>query len=303
MSAKCSLTELIKGTTEVIMVPCVYDCGSALAAQLSGAQAILLSGGELGESLLGAPEMMLTADEVTHAVRRICSFAEIPLIVDCGAGFDNPLSAYRTARSFVESGAKGLLLGNEPGQTYEDYKAALRACLKACEGSDCIVIARKNTPLDTEEQIAETIHDLKECVDMGAAATMCCGLSHMPNASEVAARLGDELPGWGFYPDQNSCNGVPDVVNEEIWKHGFKMISYHYMMKVAVAAMWEYGLKNMQNKNNVASNEYAFPNGMTGASALPLFKMQEYMDMMFRFMDQPVQQFRVPGSRPGRENG
>lgn len=79
------------------MVPCIFDCGSALAAKLSGAKAILLSGGELGESMMGCIEPMLTTDEVVGAVERICAFSDLPLIVDVSAGFETPLSAYRTA--------------------------------------------------------------------------------------------------------------------------------------------------------------------------------------------------------------
>lgn len=60
MPAKFTFKQLLQQENEVIMVPCIYDCGSALAAELSGAKATLLSGGELAESQLGALEPMLT---------------------------------------------------------------------------------------------------------------------------------------------------------------------------------------------------------------------------------------------------
>lgn len=87
MSAKYNFRELAKKTDECVMMPCIYDCASALAAELSGAEATLLSGGELGESN-GVLEPMLTTDEVVHAVERICSFSSIPCLVDVGAGYD-----------------------------------------------------------------------------------------------------------------------------------------------------------------------------------------------------------------------
>ncbi len=302
MSAKYTISELIARESECIMVPCVYDCGSALAAQLSGAKAILLSGGELGESLLGCPEALLTTDEMAHAVERICTFSDLPVVVDVGAGFEEPLTAYRTARRMTAGGAMALLLGNEEGMTWNEYRAVLKATLKAVEDTPCIVIARKNGSIDQEEALEESIAQMTEAIALGASGTMVCGLCRSTRARELAKIIGERIPGWKFYPDQNSVNGVPDVDNEEIYQQGFKMISYHYMMKVAVAAMWEYGLLNMQNGNNVPSNEKMFPNGVKGASALPIFNMQRYYDFEAQFTGKR-KIFRVPGAIPGRENG
>lgn len=302
MPAKYTIPELIEQEKECVMVPCVYDCGSALAAKLSGAKAILLSGGELGESMLGCIEPMLTTDEVVGAVERICAFSDLPLIVDVSAGFETPLSAYRTARRMAVGGAMALLLGNEPGQTWEEYRAVLKAALKAVEGTPCIVIARKNGLIDEEQAREECIRQLTEAVELGACGTMACGLCRTTRSRELAKIIGGRVPGWKFYPDQNSVNGVPDVDNDEIYAQGFAMISYHYMMKVALAAMWQFGLENMRRRNNVASNEAAFPNGVKGASALPAFNMQRLYDLEAEFTG-VRRVFQVPGTIPGRENG
>lgn len=302
MSAKFTFKQLIEQENEVIMVPCIYDCGSALAAELSGAKATLLSGGELAESQLGALEPMLTTDEVVHAVERICAFSSLPMIVDVGAGYDTPLNAYRTTQRLVKAGAMALLLGNEKDQSWNEYEPILKATLKGTEGSDCIVIARHNGVLETEEELEDCIRRLTCSIELGAQGTMACGLCRMTRSKELARIVGERVPGWKIYPDQNSVNGVPDVVNKEIYAFGYRMISYHYMMKVALAAMWEYGLKNMREKNNVPSNELPFPNGVKGASALPVFNMQRLLDMEAEFTG-VRREFRVPGSMPGRENG
>lgn len=302
MPAQYSLKELIEKERECVMVPCIYDCGSALAAELSGAKAVLLSGGELAESLLGCIEPMLTTDEVVHSVERICNFTKLPVIVDVGAGYESPLSAYRTTKRLVAAGAGAILLGNEKDMEWEEYKALLKSALKGTEGSSCIVIARKNGLLDTDEAVEECIAQLTEAVELGAAGTMACGLCRTNRSRELAKVIGSRVPGWKIYPDQNSVNGVPDVCNEEIYESGFVMISYHYMMKAAVAAMWQYGLLNMANKNNVASNELPFPNGIQGASALPVFNMQRLLDLEAEFTG--IRRiFKVPGAIEGRENG
>lgn len=302
MPAKFTFKQLLEQENEVIMVPCIYDCGSALAAELSGAKATLLSGGELAESQLGALEPMLTTDEVVHAVERICAFSSLPMIVDVGAGYDSPLNAYRTTQRMVKAGAMALLLGNEKGQSWEEYEAILKATLKGVDGSECIVIARHNGMIETDGELEDCIWRLTRSIELGAQGTMACGLCRTVRSKELAKIVGERVPGWKIYPDQNSVNGVPDVINEEIYEHGFRMISYHYMMKVAVAAMWEYGLQNMKAKNNVPSNETPFPNGVKGASALPVFNMQRLLDLEAEFTG-VRREFRVPGSMPGRENG
>lgn len=302
MPAKYTFQELLKTENECVMVPCIYDCGSALAAELSGAKATLLSGGELAESLLGCIEPMLTTDEVVHAVERICSFSSLPMIVDVGAGYESPLSAYRTTRRIVQAGAMAILLGNEKDQSWKDYKAILKAAIKGTEGSDCIVIARKNGLLETEEAMEECIAQMTEAIQLGAAGTMECGLCRTRRSMELAKIIGERVPGWKIYPDQNSVNGTPDVNNDEIYSYGFKMISYHYMMKVALEAMLRYGIENMKNKNNVVSNELKFPNGVKGASALPIYNMQRLLDIEAEFTGER-RIFRVPGAIEGRENG
>lgn len=301
MSAKYNFRELAKKTDECVMMPCIYDCASALAAELSGAEATLLSGGELGESN-GVLEPMLTTDEVVHAVERICTFSSIPCLVDVGAGYDTPLNAYYTTLRIIKAGAKGILLGNEKGEGWEEYEPILKATLKACKGTDCIVVARKNGPLETEEQLEECISTLNKSIDLGADATMACGLCRTPRAQELAAIVGERVKGWKIYPDQNSVEGKADVDNDVIFKHGYKMISYHYMMKVALEAMWRYGIENMKNKNNVASNELMFPNGLKGHSALGVFPMQELFNLESEFTG-VKKEFKVPGAMKGRENG
>ncbi len=301
MSAKYNLKELAEKTNECVMMPCIYDCGSALAAELSGARAMLLSGGELGESN-GVLEPMLTTDEVVHSVERICTFSPLPLLVDVGAGYDTPVNAYYTTLRMIKAGAKGILLGNEKGEGWKEYEPVLKAAVKACKDTDCIVVARNNNPLETDEQLEDCITYLNNAVELGAEATMACGLCRTPRAKELAKVIGEKVNGWKIYPDQNSVNGVADVDNDIIFMQGYKMISYHYMMKVALEAMWRYGVENMKAKNNVPSNELEFPNGLKGHSALGVFPMQKFLDLEGEFTG-IKREFRIPGSMKGRENG
>ena len=84
MSALKSIPELVEQENRCLMVPCVYDCASARAAELAGYQAILLSGGEVGEILGGISEDEMSEEELFFMASHICAFSPLPLIIDCG---------------------------------------------------------------------------------------------------------------------------------------------------------------------------------------------------------------------------
>jgi hypothetical protein len=115
---------------------------------------------------------------------------------------------------------------------------------------------------------------LNAAMDLGAYMTMACGL----NSTEKAKVIGERVKGPKMYPDQNTHNGKPEVVNEEIYEFGFAMISFHYTLKVAVASMIEYGIKDLQAGNNAPSNEMKFYDGTSGHSAMPMFDYQGKFD-------------------------
>lgn len=301
MSANYSFLDLVKNTEELILIPCIYDCASARAAELSGAKATLLSGGELGESY-GVLESMLSVDEVVHSAERICRFSPLPCMVDVGAGFDTSVNAYYTTMRFINAGVKAILLGNEYGQDWDSFKPILKAAIKACKGTECIVVCRNNDSTNTTEELNDVADFLNRGIDLGANATMACGLCRCENQNEKALLVGQKVKGWKIYPDQNSVGGVPDVDNSILWNNGFKMVSYHYMMKVALNAMWRFGLENERNRNNIASNEVEFPNGLKGHSALGCMPFQNYFDLEGEFTG-VYRKFHIPGSKVGRENG
>lgn len=67
-------------------------------------------------------------------------------------------------------------------------------------------------------------------------------------------------------------------------EYSFTMISYHYTLKVSMAAIFEYGKKNLKEGNNKpATEEVVLYNGVEGCSAMPMFdyhgkfdKQEEY---------------------------
>ncbi len=293
MSKRITIPELIDSSKECIMVPCIYDCASARAAELAGYQAILLSGGEVGEVLGGIMEDCLTEDELFFMADHICRFSELPLIIDCGCFGETPRCVYRFAEKFARAGAKGLLIedgGEEEYLTEEQFLANIKAAVSACEGTGCVVIGRSNLPLRTEQDYAKVAGRLNKALQEGAYMVMPCGL----NNREKTRKLGEMIYGRKFYPDQNTHNGEPEVENEEIYSWGYPMISFHYALKVAMESMIRFGKLDLEAKNNKPSNDLAFDNGVTGHSALPMFDMQAIFAREEEFTG-IHREFHIPG--------
>lgn len=294
MSFKISIPELLKQENECIMVPCVYDCISARAVELSGYKAMLLSGGELAETSGGTWETMLNDEDLVRATERICYFSSLPMIIDTGCMNINTMSVYRTCQRLSNVGAAAILLEDEGmDMSRSHYIANVKACLDAIKGTDCILIARSNIKGETPEEIDEVVARLSEAVELGADMTMACMLNNLEKSKMIAERV----PGDKIYPDLNTHDGKLDVVNSDIYPLGYKMASFHYTAKVAMAAMIDAGIKNLENKSNKYSNDIPFYNGVTGHSALPMFNIQEDLYDKEAEFTGVRKIFKVPGEK------
>jgi methylisocitrate lyase len=275
MSAILSIPELCEQEKYCVHTPCVYDCASARACELAGYKAILLSGGEAGEVMGAIGENEMTESELLFIAERITEFSPLPLVVDCGCFNDDPASVYRWSKKFAQTGSMALLIEDERDIDKATFLKMVKAALMACENTRCVVIARSNRPLRTSAEIDYVVDVLNEAMDLGAYMTMACGL----NSTEKARIIGERVKGPKMYPDQTIHNGKPEVVDEEIYKWGFTMISYHYTLKVAMAAIVEYGKKNLKAGNNKpATEEVRLYNGHYGCSAMPMFDYQGKFD-------------------------
>ncbi len=110
-----SFIDLVK--EEQIFAPCVWDCRTARAAELCGYKALMLSGGQLAESVAGLPDIgLITADDLVQSVERICNYSSLPLIVDADDGFgETPLATWRLVTRLIKAGAKGCTIDDTTG--------------------------------------------------------------------------------------------------------------------------------------------------------------------------------------------
>lgn len=254
---------------EMVFAPCIWDCYSAKAAEMSGFKAALLAGTPAAASLTGTPDLgIMTGDELIYLTERVASFSSIPILVDFDEGYgDSPLNTYRNVTRLVNAGAQGFTLDDgmgirgctrmgcvKPGEhpydlvSREHFKAKLKAALEAIRGTDCVLIAR--TEVRINDGFEEAIYRMKMAEDLGAHMTMINNVRGIEEARHVA----ETCKGWKMYPDIVSHNGKTDAELDELLKLNFNLVTMHFFERAALGAMLRHGRENFKNGNTVYSD-------------------------------------------------
>jgi len=258
-----------------VFAPCVYDCLSARAAELCGFKALMLSGGAVSYSMNGLPDMAFsTIDEVAWITERITNANPLPLVVDADDGFgESPVVVYRNMHRLVKAGAMGITIDDSTGirgaerffyaraqgkeiSMSEANKVVprdlwlpkVKATLAACEGTDCVTIARIGVPIKTKEGFVEAMERALRAKDLGAEMIMV-----NTQDLEDAKRVAKYVKGWKMWPDVTSKNGVPTVNLNDVYALGFNFVTMHIFEKAAMYGMMKYGLENFKNQSSVYS--------------------------------------------------
>jgi methylisocitrate lyase len=263
-----------------VLAPCVWDCYSAKAAELSGFQALLLSGASLGFSMSGVPDLGLhNQEELIWATDRIADYSPLPLVIDADDGFGDVVNAYRTCARLAKAGAAAILLEDTPNERgsgrfgramdaatraglvdgniphpvvpRELWLGKIKAGLDACAGTDCVLIARTEAKL--ELGLDEAIERCVRAAELGAEMTYVHGLRTLDECRKVARAL----PGWKMFGDIATIDGVPFVRLEDIQGLGFNLVTMHFLEKGSLYGMLDYG------RRVAAERSTAYPDSHT----------------------------------------
>ena len=268
-----------------IFTPCVWDCFSARAAELAGFKATLLSGAALAYSQCGYPDIGLhNQEELVFATDRIADFSPLPLVIAADDGFGDIVNAYRTCQRLAKAGAAAILIEDTPNDrgfarfgrameaatragkvdgnvphpvvSQEHWLAKIKAAIEACEGTDCVIIARTESKL--EKGLDDAIERCVRAAELGAEMTYVHGLRTLQECRKV----NDALPGWKMFGDVATVDGVPFVTLDEIAELGFNLVTMHYLEKGSMYGMMDYGRRVFADR----STGYADDHSMGGLS-------------------------------------
>ena len=106
MNKTTKLRALLRSNTFLHM-PAVYDALGARMVQQAGFEAVY-TGGYVSGASRAVSEPLLTMTEQIAIAADAAAVVDIPMVVDAGAGFGEPLHTMRTVREFIRAGIAGV---------------------------------------------------------------------------------------------------------------------------------------------------------------------------------------------------
>jgi methylisocitrate lyase len=190
---------------KLIMVTNVMDPFSGRLAEQTGFDMLGIGGYQLGGSLC-VSEPLLTLNEIIDATRSVCRSVSIPVTVDCGAGFGEPLHVMRTVREIEAAGASAITIEDQifPKRVHyhRDYKEKtissdeminkIKAMVKARKNPEFVIMARTDSM--RTEGYEEGMRRAKLFFEAGADVVKI-----FPNTLEEAKLAPSEVKGPLYY--------------------------------------------------------------------------------------------------------
>ena len=215
----------------IIVQPSVGDALTACVAELIGFDAIALGGYAVG-ARLAITEPLLSVDDVAATVRYISLACGLPVMVDAGAGWGDPLHVMRTVRVLEDAGAASVHIedqmfpkrahyhrGTESVISQPEMVAKIRAALAAREDKQLVVVAR--TDAMRTDGYEEGIRRASAYAEAGAEMVML-----FPNQVDEAMRAPKDLSGIPLIYVNSTGNRFdrPVLSAQQLQEWGWKLV-------------------------------------------------------------------------------
>lgn len=184
----------------IVAQPVIFDPLGARIADEVGFEGLGLGGYAMGAHLASS-EPLLSLEDVAAITRRITNVTSLPLMVDAGAGWGEPVHVMHTVRILEQAGAASIHIedqifpkrvhyhkGIEHVVDVEAMVAKIKAAVAARRDPNFVVVAR--TDAMRTDGYDEGIRRAATYVEAGAEVVML-----FPNNEDEARRTPRDLPG------------------------------------------------------------------------------------------------------------
>lgn len=215
-----------------IMALGIWDPYTARVAEALGVECVHLGGYQLGiGTVISEPLMTLT--ELAHACRYITNAVQIPVFVDAGAGFGEPLHVMRTVKELERTGIAGLHIedqifpkrvhyhkGIEHVVSRQEMVDKIKAAVAARTDPNFVIMGR--TDAMATSGFAEGVERANLYLEAGAEMVMI-----FPNTVEEARLAPREIKGpISFVNSEGNRSKRPLFSVKEFEDMGYKMSTY-----------------------------------------------------------------------------
>ena len=230
-SAPIRFRELLSSPRFILALG-VWDPLTARVAEAGGMDCVHLGGYQLGVgSAISEPLMTLT--ELADFTRCITAAVRIPLVVDAGSGFGEPLHVMRTVKELERAGAAGLHIedqifpkrahyhkGVEHVVSRQDMVDKIKAAIAARSDPNFMIMGR--TDAMATDGFAEGVERANLFLEAGADMVMI-----FPNSLEEARCAPREIKGPISYVNSEGNRLKRPVFSvKEFEDMGYKMATY-----------------------------------------------------------------------------
>lgn len=169
---------------ETIVAPGAYDPISARIVQSLGFPAVY-TGGYVSGAHLAVTEPLMTMTEQVEVARKVANAVDLPVIVDAGAGYGDPVHTMRTVRTYEDAGLAGMHIedqvfpkrasyhmGLEHVTPVDEFLDKMRYALSARRDKDFVIIGRTDAFTAVEGSMEEAIRRGCALRDLGVDVVM-----------------------------------------------------------------------------------------------------------------------------------
>lgn len=152
----------------IVVAPGAFDAWSARLIELSGFDAVYMTGYGASASLLAMPDLgLMTGSEMVSQAKRLSDAVSVPVIADADNGFGDVLNVQRTTREYERAGVAAIQIEDQVSPkrcghmenkqivSIEQMVRNIKAAVAARQDKDLVVIARTDarTVVDFDEAL------------------------------------------------------------------------------------------------------------------------------------------------------
>lgn len=232
----------------------VWDPLSARVAEAEGMECVHLGGYQLGVGS-AISEPLVSLGELADFTRAITAAVRVPLIVDAGAGYGEPLHVMRTVREIERAGAADLHIEDQiyPKRAHyhrgvehivprEEMLDKIRAAVAARTDPDFMIMGR--TDAMATDGFAEGVARANLFLEAGVDMVMV-----FPNTLEEAKRAPREIKGPVAYVNSEGNRLKRPVFSvQEFGDMGYKLATYPTQLLCPAVQEMKRVLRNFKAK-------------------------------------------------------
>ncbi len=239
---------------KLIVAPCVWDPFTARVAERLGYECVAIGGYVLGAHLVTS-EPLVTLTELATACRYMTAAVQIPVMVDVGAGYGEPLHVMRSMKELERAGATAFQIEDQIYPKRVHYHKGvehvvpraemvdkLKAAIAARTDPDLIIVARTDSM--RTDSYAEGVERSNLYLEAGADMVMV-----FPNTVEEAQRAPRDIKGPVCYvQSEGNMLRRPLFSTQEFQDMGYALVGYSATLICAVLQELKRVLTNLKTQ-------------------------------------------------------